>query len=76
LLDAAPQPAPYFTHGTLRFCIPTMGLNYQTLGTQPVASSGYMRKKYLATPELADKAIEVMRNKAIITLLETTGGDD
>ena len=41
LLDAAPQTTPYLTHGTLRFCIPTMELRYQTPRLLLVTSSGY-----------------------------------
>jgi hypothetical protein len=43
LLDAAPQTTPYNTHGTLRFCIPTMELRYQRPRPLPVTSSGYMQ---------------------------------
>ena len=45
LLAAAPQTTPYFTHGTLRFCIPTMGVRYQRLRLLPVTSSGYTRQR-------------------------------
>jgi hypothetical protein len=45
LLDAAPQTTPYFTHGTLRFCIPTMELRYQTPRLLLVTSSGYTQNR-------------------------------
>lgn len=35
--------APCFTHGTLRFCMPTMGLEYQRTCPLLVTSSGYVQ---------------------------------